>query len=92
MKLKEMIELVQQHHPDMGETEVKKLLNRGMEDYSIQTEMVSGTFTFPTVINQRYYTLADNILKVNDVFYDSGESKGKRIPRLVGSPEEMDRG
>lgn len=86
-----MIERVQQHHPDMGETEVKKLINNGMRDFSIRTEMVTGTYTFPTVINERYYTLPDNILKINEVYYDASVSGGKRIPRLVGKPEEQDR-
>jgi len=40
MKLKEMMEFVQQHHPDMGETEVKNLINRGMEDFSIKTKLI----------------------------------------------------
>ena len=92
MKLKEMIELVQQHHPDMGDTEIKKLINRGMKDFSIKTEMITGTFTFPTVINQRYYTISDDILKIDEVYYDADGSGGKRIPRLTGKPEEMDRG
>ena len=92
MKLKEMIERVQQHHPDMGETEVKKLINNGMRDFSIRTEIISGTFTFPTVINQRYYTISDDILKIDEVYYDADGSGGKRIPRLTGKPEEMDRG
>ena len=92
MTLQEIIELVQQHHPDMGETEVVKLINRGMEDFSVRTEMVTGTFTFPTVINQRYYTLSDDILKIDEVYYDASAGGGKRIPRLSGKPEEMDRG
>ena len=33
MTLKEMIELVQQHHPHMGETEIVKLLNRAKDDF-----------------------------------------------------------
>ena len=92
MTLREMIELVQQHHPDMGETEAKKLINRAMEDFSIQTKMISGTYTFPTVIDQRYYALPDIIIDIDEVYYDATASGGKRIPRLVGKPEEQDRG
>ena len=33
MKLKEMIERVQQHHPDMGEVEIVRSLNDAMNDY-----------------------------------------------------------
>jgi len=92
MKLKEIMEFVQQHHPDMGETEVKNLINRGMEDFSIKTKMITGTYVFDTIIDKRYYTLPDLILEIDEVYYDSGDSKGYRIPRLVGKPQEMDRG
>ena len=33
MKTKEMIELVQQHHPHLGEVEAIKLLNRAKDDF-----------------------------------------------------------
>ena len=92
MTVREMIELVQQHHPSMGNKEIIHFLNEALEDFSIQTRMLEGSYTFPTVIDQRYYTLADNILEIKQVYYDSGPSKGKRIPRLIGTPEEIDRG
>ena len=37
MKQKEMIELVQQHHPHMGEKEIRKLLNREMDNFTEST-------------------------------------------------------
>ena len=92
MTANEMMELIQQHHPDMGETEVLRLLNRAMEDFSIKTKMITGTYVFNTIIDKRYYTLPDLILEIDEVYYDSGDSKGRRIPRLVGTPQEMDRG
>ena len=88
----EMMELIQQHHADMGETEVLKLINRAMEDFSIKTKMITGTYVFNTIIDKRYYTLPDLILEIDEVYYDSGDSKGRRIPRLVGTPQEQDRG
>ena len=33
MTTKEMIELIQQHHSDMGEVEMIKLLNRAKDDF-----------------------------------------------------------
>jgi hypothetical protein len=92
MTVRQMVELVQQHHPSMGQTEAIHFLNEALEDFSIQTRMVEGSYTFPTAIDQRYYTLPDNIIEIKQVFYDAGNSKGKRIPRLVGTPDEMDRG
>ena len=34
MKLKEMVELVQQHHPELGVTEIVKMLNTAQEAVS----------------------------------------------------------
>ena len=91
MKLKEMIELVQQHHPNMGHTEIVKLLNRAMDDFSQETRIVKDMYEFDLVKNQRYYKLDSTILEVSEVDYDSGTSKGKRIPMLSGGrPVERD--
>mgnify|MGYP003153802691 CR=1 FL=1 len=81
MKLKEMIELVQQHHPHMGETEIVKLLNRAKDDFCEQTEIVKTTRVMSTVANQRYYELHQTTLRIKDVWLDS-----VRIPRLIGKP------
>ena len=43
MTAKEMIELVQQHHPHMGETEIVKLLNRAKNDFCAKTEILKTT-------------------------------------------------
>lgn len=92
MTVRQMVELIQQHHPSMGQTEAIHFLNEALEDFSVQTRMTEGSYTFPTVVDTRYYTLPDNILEIKQVYYDAGTSKGKRIPRLVGTPDEMDRG
>ena len=46
MKLLEMVELVQQHHPHMGETEIIRLLNRAKDDFCAKTEIVKKKYTF----------------------------------------------
>ena len=38
MKQLEMIELVKQHHPHLGETEIRKLLDRAISDFATKTE------------------------------------------------------
>jgi len=91
VKLKEMIELVQQHHPSMGHTEIVKLLNRAMDDFSQETRIVKDAYEFDLVKNQRYYNIDSNILEVLEVDYDSSSSGGKRIPMLTGgNPVERD--
>ena len=78
MKLKEMIELVQQHHPHMGETEIVRLLNRAKDDFCERTEIVKSTYTEATVANQRYYPIHENIIKINEVYLND-----TKIPRLL---------
>ena len=79
MKLQEMIELIQQHHPHMGETEVVKLLNRAKDDFCERTEIVKSTYTEATVANQRYYPLPDNLIKITEVYLND-----TLIPRMMG--------
>ena len=81
MTTKEMIELVQQHHPHLGEVEIIKLLNRAKDDFCAKTEIVKDTYTSTTVANQRYYTLDDKIIKINSVWLND-----VKIPMLIGKP------
>ena len=53
MEIKEMIELVQQHHPHMGQTEIVKLLNRAKDDFCAKTEIIKDSYTTNTAVNQR---------------------------------------
>ena len=87
-----MLELIKQHHPQMGNKEIVNEINRAMDDFSQKTRIVKSSYSFDLVQDQRYYNLDDNILEVMQVAFDSGDSKGKRIPRLVGTPEERDIG
>jgi hypothetical protein len=81
MTTKEMIELVQQHHPHMGETEIINNLNRAKDDFCQETEIVKDTYTSSTVASQRYYTLDSNIIKIKSVWLND-----VRIPMLTGKP------
>ena len=91
MKLKEMIELVQQHHPGMGHVEITKILNRAMDDFSHETRIVKDSYEFDLVVNQRFYNIDRDIIDIMEVIYDADTSKGKKIPRLTGGrPTEKD--
>lgn len=81
MKQQEMLELIQQHHPHIREVEAEKLINRAMDDFCAKTEIVKDSYTFSTVVNQRYYTLDKRIIKVLNVWLGN-----LKIPRLVGKP------
>ena len=81
MTQQQMIELIQQHHPNMGETELRLALNRAQDDYCTQTELIKKTSTITSVAGQRYYTIAANILRIMSVQFND-----VKIPRLIGAP------
>ena len=81
MTAKEMIELVQQHHPHMGEVEIVKLLNRAKDDFCARTEIVKDSYTTSTVANQRYYKLDTKIIKIQSIWLNDVE-----IPMSLSKP------
>jgi|TARA_R100001463_G_scaffold85634_1_gene140594 hypothetical protein len=94
MKLKEMIERVRQHHPDMGEVEIIRSLNDALNDFGSRTEIIesvdqfnianpSGDSSFKA--GQRVYPLKKHIIKIKAVDYD-----GKAIKKLLNRPIERD--
>ena len=86
MQLKEMIELVQQHHPHMGETEIVKLLNRAKDEFCEETEIYKKTdSTIDTVADTRWYTIPTGLLKIDEVYLDN-----VRIPKMQGNPKIED--
>ena len=85
MKLKEMIERVQQHHPDMGITEIVRYLNDAMNDMGFRAEIVESIDQFTITSGQRVYPLKKHIIKIKAVDYN-----GKTIKKLIGRPNERD--
>ncbi len=81
MKIVEMIELVQQHHPHMGQTEIVKLLDRAKNDFCARTEIVKDSYTGTTVANQRYYDIDARIIKIKDIYLND-----VLIPRMLEKP------
>ena len=81
MKAKEMIELVQQHHPHIGETEAIKLINRAKDEFCEETELIKETYTSSSVADQRYYTIDNRIIKIISVWLND-----VAIPMLTGKP------
>ena len=81
MTQKQLIELIQQHHAAMGETELRLALNRAQDDYCAKTEIIKATYTQDSVAGQRYYTLDAQILKITKVQINDVD-----IPRLIGTP------
>lgn len=90
MKLQEMIELVQKHHPDLGDVEVIKLLNQASDEFCSRTLVLDEATQFNTVADQRFYGLKDSILEIKSVDMKDEEGNVKSIKRLQGRPEYRD--
>jgi hypothetical protein len=88
MKFLEMSEFVRQHHEGMGQTEIRKHLNRAISDFCTRTKVVQASFTFEiTELNQdeRWLWLDDDIINVDRVEVDDFV-----IPRLAKIPVKRD--
>jgi len=85
VKQKNMVELVNQHHPDVGEQQIRIWLNDALREFSRRTKIIKKAYTFDTNLNERYYGLPEYIIEVNSVDYD-----GYKIPRLIGKPTKRD--
>jgi len=85
MTQQEMIESVQLHHPNLSNKQIRIFLNKALDEFCRKTRVLKTLYTFPTVADQRYYSLSDDIIEVTRVDYDS-----YKIPRLISPPEKTD--
>lgn len=81
MTQKQLIELIQQHHPTIGETELRLQLNRAKDDFCAKSEIIVSSWIQSSTAGQRYYPLDDAILRVKEV-----QINDVSIPRLIGKP------
>ena len=86
MKAGEMVELVQQHHPDLGAVEIVKMINRASDDFTARTRLLDSAITFPTIKDQRFYALDDKILDIRSVDLENDDGDSEGIPHLIGRP------
>tara|TARA_R110000824_G_scaffold161260_4_gene336521 strand:- start:727 stop:1002 length:276 start_codon:yes stop_codon:yes gene_type:complete len=89
MKQKELIEMVQQHHTDTGETIIRKALNRAMDEFASKTKIIDAVSALDandvTVVGQRFYALPPDLLELKRVELDNIS-----IPRTISRPIEGD--
>ena len=101
MTAKEMIELIQQHHKDIGEVEALKLLNRAKDDFCAKTEIIKKRYNFvsadigtetaadPNGDNPETTTTANQMYYAISEFILKVQSvwlNDVKIPRLIGKP------
>ena len=87
MTQKEMIEIIQQHHPDINETAIRKALNRAHDDFAAKTKKlrVASNNEDATVADQMFYSLPPELLEVKRVELDE-----VAIQRLIERPVKGD--
>ena len=81
MKTRDLLDIIQQHHPHVNEAEAIKLINRAKDDFCERTEIVKDSYTTDTVANQRYYDIDKRIIKINNIWLD-----GVKIDRSLEKP------
>ena len=93
MTVKNMVEMVQQHHPNVSETQIIIWLNQAMDDVTDKTSFaLKGSGTFNTVVNTKYYSFSgiggvggdDDVISIESVAYD-----GQNIP-FIREPEHIE--
>ena len=85
MTLKQIVERVQQLHPDMGAQEIVSMVNDAQDEFITRTKLIADAVKFDLTKDQRGYGLTDNIMEIKSVDYD-----GKLIKKLIGRPEVRD--
>jgi len=81
-----MIEMVQQHHPEVSETQIRIWLNQGLREFCRTTRIIEDVdSTITTTADLRFYALPSGVLEVTSVDFD-----GYTIPRLIGRPDLRD--
>jgi len=89
MTQKELIELVRKTHPHMGAKEINKKLNIAQRKMCLQTKAIKGSSTGTSSAGTREYELSD-MIEVEKVYLKDDDGNFKQIPRIVGSPSEVE--
>lgn len=87
MKLKEMLEIIKEAHPEVSEQRIIKLLNQANIEFSSDTRISESSHVVDggTVKDKTYYTLTDTILSISDVYINK-----EKAQRLGFKPDKED--
>ena len=81
-----MIELVKQHHPEMGEGEIRRLLNHAQDNFTYETDILETTFSDTTIADKIYYTVHPDMLKLRRIVITDDAGVAKEAIRVIGVP------
>ena len=94
MKQQEMIETIQQDFPEIGETQLRLMLNRALDKFESEVELLRGTATVSVTEDdkRRYaFTEFDGINSNDDVLsVDRVDYNNVQVKRFTGNIEETD--
>jgi len=99
MTQKQIIEQIQQVHPEIGETQLRIMLNNALDEFVAETRTNEELETIDPSSDQRYYafsslsntTNAEDVLEVMQVsYFDNSESEEFIIDRFTGEPQPKD--
>jgi hypothetical protein len=94
MTQQEMIETIQQDFPEIGETQIRLMLNRALDKFESEVELLRATASVDvTADDKRRYNFSeftgissnDDVLSVDRVDYNN-----KQVKRFTGHIEETD--
>ena len=87
MKLKEMVELIKEVHPDVSDNRIIKLLNQANREFCIDSRISDASYVVSggTVVDQTYYSIDTEIISIDDVYIDK-----ERAQRLGYKPDKED--
>jgi len=94
MTQQEMIETIQQDFPEIGETQLRLMLNRALDKFESEVELLRGTATVSVTEDdkRRYaFTEFDGITSNDDVLsVDRVDYNNIQVKRFTGNIEETD--
>ena len=85
MTQNQLIDLIRKQFPAISVIEIRSRLNDALDEFCSSTKILTGTHSFTTSGDQRYYDLNQFVSEVLSVDFD-----GYDIPRLTGRPEKRD--
>ena len=85
MTQNQLIDLIRKQFPAISVIEIRSHLNDALDEFCSSTKILTGTHSFTTSGDQRYYDLNQFVSEVLSVDFD-----GYDIPRLTGRPEKRD--
>ena len=98
MTQQEIIEQIQQIHPEIGETQVRLMLNTAIDEFSDSARFNEKLASVDVVADKRYYDFSDfdpvynddDVLEVLQATYGNATDGEYILNRFVGDIEPLD--